>query len=99
VCAHRKLLCANTPRALSTSPAAVDILDHDRVEPTDNAAECALRHPVIWRQLSFGTQSNQGSPLIETMLTVIDTCHQQRRNVFTFLTDVMQAHFANQPTP
>jgi transposase len=32
-------------------------------------------------------------------LTVIETCRQQGRNVFTFLTDVMQAHLANQPAP
>jgi transposase len=74
-------------------------LHHDGVEPTNNAAERALRHPVIWRKLSFGTQSNKGSRFIETMLTVIETCRQQGRNVFTFLTDVMQAHLANQPAP
>jgi transposase len=27
------------------------------VEPTNNAGERALRHAVIWRKLSFGTQS------------------------------------------
>jgi hypothetical protein len=27
------------------------------VEPTNNASERALRHAVIWRKLSFGTQS------------------------------------------
>jgi transposase len=57
-------------------------LRHDGVEPTNNAAERALRHPVIWRKLSFGTQSNQGSRYIETVLTVIETCRQQSRNIF-----------------
>jgi hypothetical protein len=25
------------------------------VEPTNNSAQCALRHPVIWRCLTYGT--------------------------------------------
>jgi transposase len=43
------------------------------VEPTNNAAERALRHPVIWKQLSFGTQSAAGSRFVETLLTVTET--------------------------
>ena len=31
-------------------------LRHDGVEPTNNASERSLRHAVIWRKLSFGTQ-------------------------------------------
>jgi hypothetical protein len=32
------------------------------VEPTNNASERALRHAVIWRKLSFGTQANRSLP-------------------------------------
>jgi transposase len=73
-------------------------LDHT-VEPTNNASERALRHAVIWRKLSFGTQSPGGSRFVETMLTVIETCRQQSRNVFTYVTAAVEAHFAHQPTP
>ena len=69
------------------------------VEPTNNAGERALRHAVIWRKLSFGTQSAGGSRFVETMLTVIETCRQQRRNPFDYLTATLQAHIAAQPTP
>jgi transposase len=69
------------------------------VEPTNNASERALRHAVIWRKLSFGTQSAGGSRFVETMLTVIETCRQQSRDVFAYITDVVQAHFAYQPMP
>jgi transposase len=69
------------------------------VEPTNNASERALRHAVIWRKLSFGTQSAGGSRFVETMLTVIETCRQQSRNVFAYVTAVVQAHCADQPTP
>jgi len=74
-------------------------LDDEGVEPTNNGSERALRHAVIWRKLSFGTQSRAGSRFVETMLTVIESCRQQSRNVFEYVTAAVQAHFADQPTP
>jgi transposase len=74
-------------------------LDVEGVEPTNNASERALRHAVIWRKLSFGTQSRRGSQFVETMLTVIETCRQQSRNTFAHLTAAVKAHFAHQPAP
>mgnify|MGYP002624658799 CR=1 FL=1 len=46
-------------------------VDEEDVEPTNNASERSLRHAVIWRKLSFGTQSASGSRFTERMLTVI----------------------------
>ena len=66
-------------------------VDVPGVEPTNNASERALRHPVIWRKLSFGTQSTAGSRFVETILTVVETCRQLRRNLFGFLTETIQA--------
>jgi transposase len=74
-------------------------LRHQGIEPTNNAGERSLRHAVIWRKLSFGTQSASGSRFVETMLTVIETCRQQRRNVFLFLTAAVEAHLTHQPAP
>ena len=74
-------------------------VDVEGVEPTNNASERALRHAVIWRKLSFGTQSEAGSRFVETMLTVVETCRQQSRNVFTFVTTAVEAHLHHQPTP
>jgi len=74
-------------------------LRHEGIEPTNNAGERSLRHAVIWRKLSFGTQSASGSRFVETMLTVIETCRQQARNVFPFLTNAVEAHLAHQPAP
>ena len=73
--------------------------EHPGVEPTNNAAERALRHAVIWRKLSFGTQSVAGSRFVETLLTVIETCRQQNRPLFPFVTGAVQRHFAHQPAP
>jgi len=74
-------------------------LEHEDVEPTNNASERALRHAVIWRKLSFGTQSDSGSRFVETLLSVIETCRQQNRNVFAFVTKAVQAHFNGHPAP
>ena len=41
------------------------------VEPTNNAAERALRHAVIWRRVSGGTDGAGGSRFAERMLTVV----------------------------
>jgi len=74
-------------------------LEHEDVQPTNNGSERALRHAVIWRKLSFGTQSDSGSRFLETMLSVIETCRQQGRNTFAFVADAVQSHFAGQPAP
>lgn len=74
-------------------------LDTEGVEPTNNAAERALRHAVIWRKLSFGTQSRSGSEFVERMLTVSETCRRQSRDVFAWLVDAVQAHFDRRPAP
>jgi transposase-like protein len=55
------------------------------VEPTNNAAERALRRAVLWRRTSFGTQSVAGSRFVERILTVITTLRQQGRNVLEYL--------------
>ena len=74
-------------------------VDIEGIEPTNNAAEQALRHAVIWRKLSFGTQSASGSRFVERMLTVIETCRRQKRNVYAWLTDAVHASLAGQPVP
>ena len=68
------------------------------VEPTNNAAERALRHAVIWRKISGGTDSEAGSRFVERMLTVVATCRQQKRGVLGYLTQCHQAHL-DEPAP
>lgn len=74
-------------------------VDSEGIEPTNNAAEQALRHAVIWRKLSFGTQSASGSRFVERMLTVIETCRRQKKDVYAWLTETVQAHLAKRPGP
>lgn len=74
-------------------------LDIEGIEPTNNASERALRHAVIWRKLSFGTQSAAGSRFVETSLTAIETCRQQQRSPLQYFTAAVAAHFAGQEAP
>jgi transposase len=69
------------------------------VEPTNNCAERALRHPVLWRRSSHGTQSDPGSLFVERILSVVETCRQQQRPVFDFLRQALTAYRARQPAP
>jgi transposase len=57
----------------------------DGVEPTNNAAERAVRHAVCWRKTSYGTDSARGSRFVERMMTVVASCRQQGRGVLNFL--------------
>ena len=65
-------------------------LSDPQVEPTNNAGERSLRHGVIWRKLSFGTQSERGDRFVETMLTIIETCRKQGRSVLQFVTQALR---------
>ena len=69
------------------------------VEPTNNAAEQALRPAVLWRKGSFGTHSAAGSRFAERMLTVSATCRQQRRDLFAFLVEAVTAAQFGRPHP
>jgi hypothetical protein len=61
------------------------------VEPTNNAAERAIRPAVIWRRTSFGSQTKTGSVFVARMLTVVTTLKSQKRHVFEFLTQAVVA--------
>ena len=88
--------CANL-RAIE--PALWTFVRKEGVEPTNNAAERALRHAVLWRKGSFGTHSPEGSRFVERMLTVRDTLRQQKRNVLDYLTAACQATLHRRTPP
>jgi transposase len=69
------------------------------VEPTNNAAERALRPGVLWRKGSFGTQSAEGSRFVESMMTVVATLKQQQRNVLEYLTEACDAALRGDAAP
>jgi transposase len=72
---------------------------HDGVEPTNNAAERAIRPGVLWRKGSFGTHSAEGSRFVEAMMTVVATLKQQHRHVLAYVTAACEAALCGQPAP
>jgi transposase len=69
------------------------------VEPTNNDAERALRHGVIYRKLSGGTDRESGSRFVERMLSVVATCRQRDIDVLDYLTRCYRAHLDGSPIP
>ena len=69
------------------------------VPATNNASERALRHAVMWRKTSYGTQTDHGDRLVERLLTLRETCRLQGRRVHDYLTAAITADLHGQPIP
>jgi transposase len=84
---------------LKLEPAMWTFARVEGVEPTNNNAERALRHAVIWRKTSFGTQSEEGSRYVERILTAVSTLRLQGRNVLEYLVEARQAAIHRRAAP
>jgi transposase len=80
-------------------PALWTFAGHEGIEPTNNHAERALRSAVIYRKLSFGSQSEDGERRIARLLSAHTTCRLQRRSLFAYLSDAIAAHARGHPAP
>ena len=69
------------------------------VEPTNNDAERGVRHPVIYRNVHFGTDSDKGSRFLENIFTSVETLRLQDRDVLEFLTECNVADLQGEPLP
>ena len=69
------------------------------IEPTNNAAERAIRPAVQWRKICFGNQSCDGERFTERILTVTRTCQMRQKNSFQFLTHLMTAFLRQESLP
>ena len=67
-------------------------LEIHSVEPTNNAAERALRQSVIQRKISLGVQSSSGAICRSRLLTVTTSLRQQERDAWQFLEQAWIAH-------
>jgi transposase len=92
-----------------TAATCRDLIAHERklwafvwregIEPTNNAAERALRHAVLWRKGSGGTDSTRGSRFVERVLSVRETCRQQGRSFLEYLVACCQAQVVGEDAP
>lgn len=97
-CRHKKSagLCAELLKGFEALWTFVEV---EGVEPTNNAAERALRYAVIWRKVSFGTNSERGSRFVERILTATTTLWQQGRDILAYLTSACEAAMRGEPSP
>ena len=86
-------------KLLLVEPALWTFVYTPDVEPTNNAAERALRPAVIWRRTSFGSQSKAGSQFVARMLTVATSLKAQNRPVLEVLTQACRAARLGQEPP
>lgn len=84
---------------LKHAPSLWTFVREPDVQVTNNHAEQLLRHAVIWRKLSYGTDSEEGSLFVGRMLTTVQSCRLQNRNILDFVTAACQAKLSLQPTP
>jgi len=69
------------------------------IDPTNNVAERAIRFCVIDRRITQGTRSEKGRQWCERIWTTMATCKQQGRSAFNYLSEAVQAFFANIDPP
>ncbi len=69
------------------------------IDPTNNAAERAVRHAVLMRKLQGGTQSDRGSRWIERIQSARETCRLQHRPILAYLNDAATAAHHQLPAP
>ncbi len=70
---------------------------HAGIEPTNNAAERALRIAVQWRKIMFGNRSAQGEVTVARLLTVSQTCLLQGRSALDYLAQAIACHRRGDP--
>lgn len=84
---------------LTLRPALWTFLWRPWVEPTNNHGERVLRHAVVWRKSSLGTDSEVGSRFVERVLTAVQTLRLQRRNVLDYMTAACEASLRGEHAP
>jgi transposase len=84
---------------LALEPALWTFAYIENVEPTNNAGELRIRHGVMWRKTSFGTDSPTGSRFVERILTVVTTLRMQGRNVLDYVTSACEAVLQGRNAP
>ena len=78
-------------RLLKVEPALWTFVSVVGVEPTNHAAERALRPAVIWRKTSFGAQAQRGSQFVARLMTVTTSLKAKGKNILGFLTQTCLA--------
>jgi transposase len=95
-CSRTANTCANLLRLW---PALWTFTHHPEVQPTNNAAEQALRGIVLKRKISGPTRSRRGEEFIARGFSVLESCRRQGRNMLDFLHQSITAWIDQTPGP
>lgn len=98
-CCGHKQMERSCKRIVNDQKYLWTFVDVEGVEPTNNAAERAVRPGVQWRKGSFGTHSAAGSRFVERIMTAAATCKQHDRNVTEYITQACVARLHGRPAP
>ena len=74
-------------------------VDSEGAVPTNNEAERALRHAVVWRKTSHGIQSEAGAQFVERILTVLGTAAKQSLSILPYLREACLARLEGRDAP
>ena len=84
---------------LKVEPALWLFASVEGIEPTNNAAEQAIRPAVIWRKCSYGSQSAEGSLFVGRLMTVVSSLRRQQRHVLDYLSEACRTKRLGLPAP
>ena len=95
-CRRTANTCANI---LKLWPALWGFITHPGVEPTNNAAEQALRGIVLKRKISGPTRSKRGDEFIARGFSVHETCRRQGLDLWAYMQRAVVAWIGKLPYP
>ncbi len=95
-CRRTAATCANI---LALWPALWGFLTHAGVEPTNNAAEQALRAIVLKRKISGPTRSRRGDEFLARGFSALESCRRQGRDLLDYLHQTLIAWIDKAPAP
>ncbi len=95
-CSRTANTCANI---LKLWPALWSFTTNDKLVPTNNAAEQALRSIVLKRKISGPTRSLRGDQFLARGFSVHETCLRQGVDLWNFMHKAVHAFIANTAPP
>ena len=95
-CTRTANTCANV---LALWPALWGFINHPGVQPTNNAAEQALRSIVLKRKISGPTRSRRGEEFIAYGYSAHESCLRQGRDFISYMREAMIAWIDNTAAP
>jgi transposase len=80
-------------------PTLWNFTEHAGAEATNNRCERAIRHAVLWRKTSLGTQSEAGDRFVERILSIRETCRLNDRSMHDYLVEVHHTRLTGAEIP